>query len=96
MEKNILCESQNWLKIRRNVHTIIIIFALCQRTAIHDYNLYKGLPPSCKISRKCADVDTTGTMYLHMEVALCMEGKMHDVCTGLVRVSSSSTGKPEC
>ena len=26
----------------------------------------KSLPPSCKISRKCANADTTGTLYLHM------------------------------
>ena len=59
------------------------------------YNLYKDFAlwklakvfPICKISRKCANADTTGTLYHHKQVALRMEVNMHDVCTGLVKVS---------
>ena len=54
--------------------------------ALHSGNWQKS-SPSCKISRKCANADTTGTLYLHMEVALRMEVNMHDACTGLVQAS---------
>ena len=50
---------------------------------LHSGN-WQGSSPSCRISRKCANAYTTGTLYLHMEVALRMEVKMHEVCTGLV------------
>ena len=73
----------------------MVALKLTVRTAIHDYNFYKHFAqwqlakvfPILRISRKCANAYTTGTMYLHMEVALRMKVKMHEVCTGLVQAS---------
>ena len=71
----------------------MVVFKLTVRTAIHDYNLYKDFAQwqwakvFPHLAKSAENADRTGTMYLHMQVALCMEVKMHDVCTGLVQAS---------
>ena len=68
----------------------MVALKLTVRTAIHDYNFYKHFAQwqLAKVFPHLAKSAESVPMWTHhMEVALRMEVKMHEVCTGLVQAS---------